>query len=139
MVSTGVTGAYGTRSPSTGHLGAVRITRQLAGDNGASRGSGLVGDDELRATVAAMPPLGFISDFVANGTSINPAGVSAALVDAVVPARSSSARCAKRKTPHTRHRAAPSYPHDTSLTENATGAPSGRRSRAGSDAITGRD
>jgi nitronate monooxygenase len=43
-------------------------------------------DEELRARVAEMPPLGFIFDLVANGTSINPAGESAALIDAIVPA-----------------------------------------------------
>ena len=49
-------------------------------------------NDELRAKVAEMPPLAFVQDLAADGTSINPAGESAALVDAIVPAAEVVAR-----------------------------------------------
>jgi len=43
-------------------------------------------DDELRAKVSALPRFEFVRELAANGTTINWAGESAALVDAVVPA-----------------------------------------------------
>ena len=69
--------AYGLEWPN-GVLGRALRTQFTADWNGRH--------DELRAKVAAMPRFGFVTELAANGTTINWAGESAALVDAVVPA-----------------------------------------------------